>query len=168
MTSDNSLVSKRENDLIDVVEVMLLEDEELEPIEFPLTHVFIPGFYIRQIFMPSGSKLTSQIHKTRHPYVISQGKLIIYNKGEAVELVAPITGITNPGTRRILWIISDTIFTTFHAFPCITGEEGSWDPERKEKLIDELEELLIEKRDNPLIGMSYKELKEAQKQLSHA
>jgi hypothetical protein len=166
MTS-NSLVSQQENDIIDVAEVMLLENDEFEPIEFPLKHVFIPGFYCRQIFMPAGSRLTSQIHKTRHPYVISQGKLVIYNKGECVELEAPVTGITNPGTRRILYIKEDTIFTTFHPFSTITGEENSYSKEEKKKLVDDLEELLIEKRINPLIGMSYAELKEEQKKLSH-
>jgi quercetin dioxygenase-like cupin family protein len=164
----NSLVSNEENQLLDAVEVSLLNMEGTVPIDFPLKHSFVPGFYVRQIFMPKGSKLTSQIHKSRHPYYISQGRLIIWNKGEAVEITAPYTGITEPGTRRYLKILEDTIFTTFHSFPQITGEENNYTDAEKMEIVSEIEKLLAEQRINPLVGMSYKELKSEQKSLSHA
>jgi hypothetical protein len=89
--------------------------------EFPVVHRFTPGLYIREIFMPAGSLLTSKIHRTEHPFVISQGVVSVWTKEEGtVTLRAPHTGITKPRTRRVLFVHEDTIWTTFH-----TGDETS-------------------------------------------
>lgn len=78
-------------------------------------HRFTPGLYIRECHIPAGSIVTSATHKTRHPFVISQGRIRVISEAEgAVEYTAPHTGITEPGTRRILEAIEDTIWTTFH------------------------------------------------------
>jgi len=119
-TSNSQLAPK---ELIDEVEarIMKLQGAEFqgrcEQISFfPLTHRFTPGMYIREIFMPAGAVLTSQIHKTEHPFVISKGHCLVYLNREDgwKEFKAPHTGITYPGTRRILVILEDTIWTTFH------------------------------------------------------
>ena len=85
-------------------------------VSMPVTHNFsVPGFYIRQIFMPAGTELTSKIHKTRHPFVITQGKCgVLTADGNIVLLSKGHVGITEPGTRRALKIYEDTIWTTFH------------------------------------------------------
>lgn len=82
----------------------------------PVKHHFTPGLYCREIFMPAGAVLTSKIHNTEHPFVVSLGRCSVYNDatGEAVEIEAPYFGITLPGTRRLLFIHEDTIWTTFH------------------------------------------------------
>lgn len=153
----NSLVTNQENKKIDLIEKILMED--FDPIIFPLKHSFIPGFYVRTIFMPAGSMLTSQIHRTTHPYRISKGELIVKNKGKAVHIVAPYSGMTEPGTRRVIKILKDTIWTSLHAMPGITGEEENYTEEEKAELIVEIEKLLAEQRINPLIGKTYRELK---------
>lgn len=84
------------------------------PVEMPLTHTFTPGLYVRTIFMPKGTMLTSKIHKTEHQFIITQGTVTV-RCGETVETyVAPYHGITKPGTRRALFIHEDTVWTTFH------------------------------------------------------
>lgn len=153
----NSLVSRKENDLIDSVEKVLVEN--FDPIIFPLKHSFIKGFYVRSIFMPSGSRLTSQIHRTRHSYYISKGKLRVRNKGKWKNISAPYDGITDPGTRRIIEILEDTVWTSLHEMPWITGEEENFTESEKMELVAELEKILSEQRINPLIGKSYSELK---------
>jgi hypothetical protein len=81
----------------------------------PVTHHFTPGLYCRQIFMPARSVVVSRIHKTEHPFVVSQGHCCVYNeRGEWLELRAPHFGITTPGTRRFLVMLADTVWTTFH------------------------------------------------------
>ena len=100
------------HDFIDQVELKIIESE---PIDFPMTHRFTPGMYIRQIFMPAGSILTSMIHKTTHPFVISKGDISVWTKEtDTVRFKAPHTGITTPNTRRLLYAHEDTIWTTFH------------------------------------------------------
>jgi hypothetical protein len=84
-------------------------------IDPPVTHIFTPGLYTRQIFMPAGSLIISKIHKHRHPYVISKGRCSVFTYADGwVTLEAPHTGITEPGTQRVLLIHEDTIWTTFH------------------------------------------------------
>lgn len=88
---------------------------ELQAVDLPLVHRWTPGLYIRQIFMPAGTLLTSKIHKTEHPYVVTKGRVSVYIPGVGVqELAAGHFGITKPGTRRVLYIHEDTTWITFH------------------------------------------------------
>ncbi len=109
-------------------------------LEMPVTHSFVPGFYVRQIFMPAGAVLTSKIHKTEHPYVITKGRVrVLTEDGGIVELAAPHSGITKPGTRRLLEILEDTVWTTFHPTDLTD--------------VDAIEEAIIEKRDAHRAGL---------------
>jgi hypothetical protein len=79
-------------------------------------HHFAPGIYARELFMPAGSLITSKIHKTEHPYIISKGRALVWTEQDGVvEICAPHFGITLPGTRRVLFIYEDCIWTTFHS-----------------------------------------------------
>lgn len=121
---------------------------ELPQVECPLKHIFTKGMYIREIFMPKGTVIISKQHKTNHPYIVSMGKVAVYNSEDDFSgiIEAPFTGVTMPGTRRILNILEDTIWTTFHALPHITGEEDNWTDEEKHNFALEIEDMIIEKR----------------------
>lgn len=81
----------------------------------PVTHTFTPHLYTRTILMPAGTKLTSRIHLYEHPFVISRGTVRVRDgEGEWVTLQAPHVGVTKPGTRRVLDVIEDTVWSTFH------------------------------------------------------
>ena len=142
-------------ELIDEVEHRIMNDiphsefqGRCEQVSFlPLKHSFTPGMYIREIFMPAGTILTTQIHKTEHPFVISKGRCLVYLNHENgwKEFVAPHSGITYPGTRRILFILEDTIWTTFH-------------PTELTDLL-EIEKHLSEDYVNPLLSPDYRNRK---------
>jgi hypothetical protein len=91
--------------------------------ECPVTHIFTDGLYIRQILMPAGpvddrTLVFSEIHKTQHPYVVTRGKVAVFTVGKGWEvLTAPFQGITEPGARRALLILEDTVWTTYHPNP---------------------------------------------------
>lgn len=134
-----SLVRKEVNDAIDGLEAVLLEN--FEPIDAPLNHTFLPGMYVREIVMEAGSKVTSRIHKITHPYVILSGSANIWVDGVGWKLIkAPFFGITPAGTRRILKILERMHFITFHSNPDDTQD------------LDIIEERVIEKHVNPLLG----------------
>lgn len=110
-------IAERGTDLADLT---LDEVEEihgaLPQVDCPVRHAFTPGLYIREITMPAGTVVTSAIHKTRHPFIISKGRVRVVSETEgAVEYEAPHRGITEPGTRRLLLVIEETVWTTFHA-----------------------------------------------------
>ena len=105
----------------------------LPGVDTPVKHIFTPGLYAREIFMPRGAIVVSKIHKTEHPYVISKGRVSVWTEADGIlKLEAPFTGVTKPGTRRVLYIHKNTVWTTFHA-----GDETN---------VDDIEERIIEKR----------------------
>jgi hypothetical protein len=88
---------------------------KLPPRECPVIHRFTPGLYIREIYMPKETILTSLLHLTTHPYFILKGEFSVWHKGiETQRIKAPYTGITEAGTRRLIYIHEDTIWTTCH------------------------------------------------------
>lgn len=115
--------------------------ERLPKIECPLAHTFMPGMYMREIFMKSGSKITSKIHKYRHPFFILRGKVRVWqDDGKGWQLLeAPYSGVTEPGTRRVLDVIEDCNWITVHSNP-----EDSED-------LEEIEERIIELHTNNLL-----------------
>jgi len=85
-------------------------------IDFPVEHLFTPGLYTRVIFMPAGSLLTSKIHKTQHPFTIMKGRVSVWTKEQGIQhLEAPHFGITEPDTRRLLYVHEDTVWMTYHS-----------------------------------------------------
>ena len=126
----------RANEIVDDIEEAIAR--RLVLVDLPVTHRFTPGLYIREIHMPAGVVLTSRTHKYEHPFVISKGVVSVWSLDEgAVTYRAPHTGITKPGTRRVLLIHEDTVWTTFH-----TNEGDAQDP-------DEIVYRVTEQHENP-------------------
>lgn len=100
------------------------EMEKLPQIDCPLIHRFTPKLYIREIFMPKGTLIISKIHKTEHPFVVTKGVVSVWIEGVGIQkITAPYTGITLPGTRRVLYIHEDCSWITFHPTDKTTPEE---------------------------------------------
>lgn len=81
----------------------------------PLKHSFADGLYIREIFMPKGMLITSELHKKSYPYFVLEGELSIITTDGLLQIKAPYCGITKAGTKRILYIHEDTHWITVHA-----------------------------------------------------
>lgn len=81
----------------------------------PLKHSFADGLYIREIFMPGGMLIVSELHKTSYPYFVLTGELSVITLDGLVRIKAPYCGITKPGTKRVLYIHEDTHWITVHA-----------------------------------------------------
>lgn len=92
--------------------------EAMPQVEVRQHHVFTTGLYLREVYIPAGTLLTTRIHLTEHPYIISAGTVSVWTEeDDAVTLHAPHTGVTKPGTRRILFAHTDVIWSTVHANP---------------------------------------------------
>lgn len=139
----NSDIHKR----IDELELEMLSN--FSEAECPLSHTFTPGLYTREIFMPKDSLITSQIHNTIHPFVISKGAAYVKINDDDWELLeAPYRGTTFPGTRRVLAILEDCIWTTFHPTDI---EPENHSEEAILEAVKKVQETIIEKHDNPLL-----------------
>jgi hypothetical protein len=149
------MIIRENDDRLDELEVAMLEN--CEPVHCLTTHRFTDGMYIREIFMPAGSLITSKIHKTEHPYIVSYGKVAVSIDSEDWnEITAPYTGITKPGTRRVLYIIEDCIWTTFHRIDDMKSEYNDLSDEGKESIVKEIEEKILEPHVNYLTGTDIK------------
>lgn len=109
------------------------------------THTFLPGIYIREIIIPAGVGAVSKVHNTAHPVFVC-GICDVYNAltNEVVNVYGYWKGITEPGTRRVFHVFSETIVTTVHSVPFITGEENAYSEIEKEALALEIEKYIIE------------------------
>lgn len=132
---------------IDELEAAMME---LPKVDCPLEHHFTNGLYSRTIYMPAGVTIVSMIHKTQHQYVISKGIAHVkINENEWQELAAPFIGVTEPGTRRILYIENDCVWTTFHPVDIVPTDDTE---EAILKAVSEVETLIIEPHLNEILG----------------
>jgi hypothetical protein len=132
------------DDRIDTLESVMTEN--FDTVDCPLIHRFTPNMYIREIFMPAGSLITSKIHITEHPFTISKGKVSVSIDGNGWEILeAPFTGITKIGTRRVLYIEEDCVWTTYHF-----NEDNCTD-------VEKIEDRILDKYVNKLLVKPEKE-----------
>ena len=140
------------NNNIDVLEAAMIS--ECEPIICPLKHTFIPGFYIREIFMPKGEEgkvnlVTSRVHNTFHPFFILKGKVAVFSENDGEQIIeAPYSGITEPGTRRVLKIYEDTVWVTVHATDIVPKDNSD---EAIEEAANMVADNILAKHENPLL-----------------
>lgn len=80
----------------------------------PLTHHFAPGAYGREIFIPQGMLVVGKIHKHAHLNILSQGHVLVYTEQGPEEFSAPRTWVSEPGTKRVVYAVSDVRWTTVH------------------------------------------------------
>ena len=82
----------------------------------PLTHMFAPGIYVRQIFLPKGSVCVGKIHRHEHPNFLMSGRVrVVTEDGGMEELVAPMVMISPAKTKRAVYALEDTVWVTCHA-----------------------------------------------------
>ena len=146
--TDNGLPQvKHYHDRIDQLDAEIINNHK--SIEIPIRHIFSKGMYVREMSAPKDTLITSKIHKTEHPFTLSKGKMLVLQEdGEWIELEAPFTGITKPGTRRVAVVVEDCIWTTYHPYSTITGKENSLSETDQLKVVNKIENRIIQKRTN--------------------
>lgn len=103
-----------EKQLLDEFEAELAT--QYEPAHCPVSHLFTPGLYVRQMLIPAGTALISLEHLTEHPFVVMFGRLRILSTTDPPALVeGGHIGVTQSGTRRVAFAEEDTLWVTFHA-----------------------------------------------------
>lgn len=91
---------------------------ELTDEDCPAQCRFPANLYVRELFMPAGSVITSRIHLAENPFFVLKGRVTVLSENEGrVTYTAPCYGITKPNTRRLLLVHEDTIWVTVHPNP---------------------------------------------------
>lgn len=81
---------------------------------FPLIHRFADNVYAREILLPAGTIVIGKIHRYGHLNVISKGHVSVLTEDGVEELHGPMTFISKPGTKRVVYAHEDTVWTTIH------------------------------------------------------
>lgn len=99
----------------------------------PLKHSFGNGIYMREIFIPKGKIIVGKIHRHSHPNVLLKGEVSVVTEFDGVKrLKAPLSMISEAGTKRVVYAHEDTVWLTFHN----VGEERD---------LNKIEEIVITK-----------------------
>lgn len=91
-----------------------IDSGRMDLVDMPLKHFFLPGIYIREIFMRRGAVVVGKIHKTRHFNIMQQGKLAYSDGNKLKYLTAPCTFVSEAGVQKALYILEDTVWSTVH------------------------------------------------------
>lgn len=85
---------------------------------FPIRHIHAPGIYAREITLPVGTVLVGKIHRERHINFIERGHVQMFTEfGGLEELSGPCMLVSEPGTKRTVHVLEETVWTTVHHNP---------------------------------------------------
>ena len=88
---------------------------DVGPAACPVQHHFAPGAYGREMTLPAGLVVVGKIHKHAHINVISKGRVQVFTEQDGVlELAAPCTFVSSPGTKRVVHVLEEAVWTTVH------------------------------------------------------
>ena len=73
--------------------------------------------------MPKGLLVTTKIHAKNHPFFIMKGEASIYSNNGVERIKAPFHGITEAGTKRVLYIHEECTFITVHRTDCLSIDD---------------------------------------------
>ena len=80
-----------------------------------MRHSFTDGIYCREMTIPPSTVVVGKIHKHRHHNFLTKGSIIVVTEEGGVELLqAPLMVVSEPGTQRIGYAITETIWTCVH------------------------------------------------------
>lgn len=82
-----------------------------------LTHHFANGLYAREAILEAGTIGVTGIHEEQNISVMAKGKIAVITEQGCSILEGPKVFTTPSGTRRLIFVIEDTVFVTVHPNP---------------------------------------------------
>lgn len=79
-------------------------------VQLETLHYFAGGMYLRWLFRPKGTVIVGKIHKREHFYLVIQGCVQV----EKQVMKAPFLVVSQPGTRRAVVALEDSVCITIH------------------------------------------------------
>jgi hypothetical protein len=105
--------------------IMALQDMMLrlpEQVTYQVRHYFSDGWYMREITIPAHQVVVGKIHKHAHQNCISAGLVRVFTEAGYDEMAAPFMFVSEPGTKRVVLTLEDTVWTTYHHNPTNTRD----------------------------------------------
>ncbi len=121
---DLSILSNIEK--IELAEYFLknyFEGSEQTAKELPLEHFICNKTYTRQITLPKDMLLTGKVHNFDHVSILSKGDVSVMTPDGVNRIKAPATWISKAGTKRLIYVHEETIWSTIHHSEHTTVED---------------------------------------------
>ena len=80
-------------------------------------HFFAPGMYGRRFSMTAGMLVVGKIHKHAHLMMVLKGRAEIVTEFGRDLVEAGHVSVSQPGAKRVVLAIEDTVFMTVHHNP---------------------------------------------------
>lgn len=80
-------------------------------------HYFAPGMYGRTLVIPAGMRVVGKIHRHSHLMMVLQGKAEVVTEFDRTIVEAGHVSVSQPGAKRVVTAIEDTMFMTVHHNP---------------------------------------------------
>jgi hypothetical protein len=140
-TKHNNEITSNRNQIQNMVETLKGEVAagNLQDAVCPVTNRFAPGCYIREVFMPAGSKVIGKIHTTEHFNILIKGKITVLTAEGSEYMEAPHTFVSKAGVQKVGFIHEDCIWQTIHVTNSTDVDEIE-----KEMVVACYDELLID------------------------
>jgi hypothetical protein len=90
--------------------------------KFPMKHTFADGVYVREMFMKKDSAVIGAIHKHLHVWFLMTGHLVIAKEESKEEYLAPCYVLAEPGSKRVIYAVEDSVFVNVHKNPTNTQD----------------------------------------------
>ena len=90
------------------------EGSEQTAKELPLEHFICNKTYTRQITLPKDMLLTGKVHNFDHVSILSKGDVSVMTPDGINRIKAPATWISKAGTKRLIYVHEETIWSTIH------------------------------------------------------
>jgi len=96
---------------VEALQLQVLAQPQYEP---PTDHLFHGGLYCRKVEQAEGSLVVGKVHLKEHLFALLAGTMLITSGGEAEEMTAPRVLPSMPGTKRVLFALTDAVYMTVH------------------------------------------------------
>ena len=115
-----------------------INSKEMQQVEFPLEHLFTSTQYARRIFVPAGATVVTAVHKSQHITIALKGHCVVVDElGDRRDVMAPSMFVTEPGTQRAVYAVTDTEWVTVHTY---TDEDKSLETVGKTLVCDTMQQ----------------------------
>lgn len=100
-----------------IVRLERLMAEYGQQVEVETIHHHSDGLYGREIRIKAGTLLTGKVHRGEHLNIVSKGRITVWTEDGMKTVEAPFTLVSKPGTKRVGFAHTDTVWTTIHPNP---------------------------------------------------
>jgi len=116
-TFEKALIAAADGDLIEGDGKDIVHSQK-----FPMKHTFADGVYVREMFMKKDSAVIGAIHKHLHVWFLMTGHLVIAKEESKEEYLAPCYVLAEPGSKRVIYAVEDSVFVNVHKNPTNTQD----------------------------------------------